>query len=153
MHLAVIGGDGRQVALCALLARQGHRVRCYALEKAALPLKTEQAGCLQSCVYGAEWVLLGVPSEKAGLLNTPLSVQTLSMEELIGVLWPGQTLCGGGFSQQSSLAAVRGGLRVYDLLRRRDYAVGNAALTAEGALALLVQSSGGSLLGSHALVT
>ena len=111
LQLAVIGGDRRQVSLCELLSRQGHRVRCYALEKAALPLKTEQAGCLQSCVYGAEWVLLGVPSEKAGLLNAPLSVQTVSMAELINVLWPGQTLCGGGFSQQSSLAAVRGGVR------------------------------------------
>lgn len=128
-------------------------MRCFALEKAALPLKAEQAGCLQSCVYGADWVLLGVPSEKSGLLNAPLSVQSLSMEELIAALWPGQALCGGGFSQQSSLAAVRGGLRVYDLLRRRDYAVGNAALTAEGALALLVQNSGGSLLGAEVLVT
>lgn len=153
LQVAVIGGDRRQVSLCALLARQGHRVRCYALEKAALPLKTEQAGCLQSCVYGAEWVLLGVPTEKDALLNTPLSVQTVTMEELLAVLWPGQALCGGGFSQKSSLAAVRGGLRVYDLLRRRDYAVGNAALTAEGALALLVQNSGGSLLSSRVLVT
>ena len=151
--VSVIGGDRRQAALCAILAREGCRVRCFALEKAALPLKAEQAGCLESCVYGADWVLLGVPSEKNGLLNTPLSVQSIPMEELIAVLWPGQLLCGGGFSAQSSLAAVRAGARVYDLLRRRDYAVGNAALTAEGAIALLVQNSGGSLLGSHVLVT
>ena len=153
LQVAVIGGDKRQVSLCALLAREGHRVRCFALEKAALPLKAEQAGCLLSCVYGAEWVLLGIPSEKGGTVFAPLSVQTIAMEELLGALWPGQVLCGGGFSAQSSLAAVRGGLRVYDLLRRRDYAVGNAALTAEGALALLVQHSEESLLGSHILVT
>ena len=153
MLVSVIGGDKRQAALCEILAREGCRLRCFALEKAALPLKCEQAGCLESCVYGADWVLLGVPSEKNGLLNTALSVQTVPMEELITVLWPGQLLCGGGFSAASSLAAVRAGARVYDLLRRRDYAVGNAALTAEGAIALLVQNSGGSLLGSHVLVT
>lgn len=153
LQVAVIGGDKRQVSLCALLAREGHRVRCFALEKAALPLRAEQAGCLLSCVYGAEWVLLGIPSEKGGTVFAPLSVQTITMEELLGALWPGQVLCGGGFSAQSSLAAVRGGLRVYDLLRRRDYAVGNAALTAEGALSLLVQNSEESLLGSRVLVT
>ena len=124
LQVAVIGGDKRQVSLCALLAREGHRVRCFALEKAALPLKAEQAGCLLSCVYGAEWVLLGIPSEKGGTVFAPLSVQTIAMEELLGALWPGQVLCGGGFS-----------------------------LTAEGALALLVQHSEESLLGSHILVT
>ena len=120
MQVAVIGGDKRQVSLCALLAREGHRVRCFALEKAALPLKAEQAGCLLSCVYGAEWVLLGIPSEKGGTVFAPLSVQTIAMEELLGALWPGQVLCGGGFSAQSSLAAVRGGLRVYAGLRGQD---------------------------------
>ena len=80
LQVAVIGGDKRQVSLCALLAREGHRVRCFALEKAALPLKAEQAGCLLSCVYGAEWVLLGIPSEKGGTVFAPLSVQTITME-------------------------------------------------------------------------
>lgn len=153
LRFAVIGGDRRQVSLCALLAQQGHRVQCYALEKAALPLSTTRAGCLASCVYGADWVLLGVPAEKDGALNTPLSVEKLTMEELLTAMWPGQTLCGGLFTPESSLAAVRAGMRVYDLMRRRDYTVGNAALTAEGAIALLMQQSEGSLLGSHVLVT
>ena len=48
---------------------------------------------------------------------------------------------------------MRGGLAVYDLLRRRDYTVGNAALTAEGAIALLLRESECSLLSSRILVT
>lgn len=128
-------------------------MRCFALERAELPQGVQKAGCLQGCVYGAEWVLLPVPTEKNGLLRTPLSSEKLPMEELLPVLWPGQVLCGGAFSQESSLQAVRGGLAVYDLLRRRDYTVGNAALTAEGAIALLLQESESSLLGSHILLT
>ena len=128
-------------------------MRCFALEKTELPAGVQKAGCLQGCVYGAEWVFLPVPTEKKGLLLTPLSAETLSMAELLPSLWPGQVLIGGAFSQESSLAAVRGGLAVYDLLRRRDYTVGNAALTAEGAIALLLRESESSLLGSHVLLT
>ena len=36
MKFAVIGGDARAGWLAALLAGEGHSVRCYALEKAAL---------------------------------------------------------------------------------------------------------------------
>lgn len=135
------------------MAREGHSVRCFALEKAETPRGVQKAGCLQGCVYGAEWVFLPVPTEKDGLLRTPLSLEKLPMEELLAALWPGQVLIGGAFSQKSSLAAVRGGLAVYDLLRRRDYTVGNAALTAEGAIALLLRESESSLLSSHVLVT
>jgi len=153
MRFAVIGGDRRAVCLCARIAREGHRVQCCALEKAALPLAVQRSGCLQSCVYRADGVILPVPTEKKGQLLTPLSAETISMPELLGVLWPGQWLFGGGFSQESSLAAVRADVRVFDLLRRRDYTVGNAALTAEGAVALLLRESEESLLSSHVLVT
>ena len=153
MKCSVIGGDRRAACLCARMAREGHSVRCFALEKAEMPRGVQKAGCLQGCVYGAEWIFLPVPTEKDGLLRTPLSLEKLPMEELLPALWPGQVLIGGAFSQESSLAAVRGGLAVYDLLRRRDYTVGNAALTAEGALALLLRESESSLLASHVLVT
>ena len=153
LKCSVIGGDRRAACLSARLLREGHSVRCFALERAELPKGAQRAGCLQGCVYGAEWIFLPVPTEKHGLLLTPLSAETLPMAELLPVLWPGQILIGGAFSQESSLTAVRGGLAVYDLLRRRDYTVGNAALTAEGALALLLQESESSLLSSHVLLT
>ena len=141
LKCSIIGGDRRAACLAARLLREGHSVRCFALEKAELPQGAQRAGCLQGCVYGAEWIFLPVPTEKHGLLLAPLSLETLPMAELLPALWPGQVLIGGAFSQESSLAAVRGGLAVYDLLRRRDYTVGNAALTAEGAIALLLQES------------
>ena len=153
LKCSIIGGDRRAACLAARLLREGHSVRCFALEKAELPQGAQRAGCLQGCVYGAEWIFLPVPTEKCGLLVTPLSLETLPMAELLSALWPGQVLIGGAFSQESSLAAVRGGLAVYDLLRRRDYTVGNAALTAEGAIALLLRESESSLLSSHVLLT
>ena len=153
LKFALIGGDGRAGRLGALLARDGHRVQSFALEKAERRDGVTRAGSLQGCVYGADWVLLGMPAEKKGLLNTPLAVQELSLGELISVMWPGQVLCGGGLSQESRLAAVRAGLTVCDLLARRDFSVGNAAVTAEGAIGLLLQNGERCLWGSHVLVT
>ena len=73
MKFAVIGGDRRAVLLCSMLARDGHRVQSFALEKAELPGEIPKAGCLQGCVYGADCVILPVPAE-----NTSTSYPYLS---------------------------------------------------------------------------
>ena len=153
MKCAVIGGDARAGWLAALLNADGHTVRSFALEKAALPQRVIQCSSLAACVYGADWVIVGLPAEKNGQLTAPLSVQKIQTEELLTALWPGQTLCGGRISQATSLAAVRAGLQVCDLMARRDFTAGNAALTAEGALGLLIRESPRSLWRGRALVT
>ena len=153
MKFAVIGGDARAGWLAALLNGDGHTVRCFALEKAALPQRILQCSSVEACVYGADWVIVGIPAEKNGGLNTPLSLHKLRMEELLTALWPGQTLCGGVFGQALSLAVVRAGLSVCDLMARRDFTVGNAVLTAEGAVGLLIRESPRSLWKGKALVT
>lgn len=152
LKFAVLGGDSRSAILSRMLVQDGHRVLTYCLEKADLPPEVPSAGCLQAAVYGADAVLLPVPAEKAGMLNIPLSAQSLGMEELIAVMWPGQLLCGGRLSSKTSLAAVRSGLRVADLMQRRDFTVGNAAITAEGAIHRLMEASSRCLMGSHVLL-
>ena len=66
LKFAVIGGDARAGWLAALLGGDGHTVRCYALEKAALPQRVLQCSSLEACVYGADWVIVGIPAEKSG---------------------------------------------------------------------------------------
>ena len=83
----------------------------------------------------------------------PLSVQHIRTEELLTALWPGQTLCGGRLGRDTALGAVRAGLSVCDLMTRRDFTVGNAALTAEGAVGLLIRESPRSLWKGRALIT
>lgn len=153
MKFAVIGGDRRSELLCSLLARDGHRVYSYALERSELPKEVPKAGCLQGCVYGADWVLLPTPAERGGLINAPSAAEELPTEELIATLWPGQVLCGGGLSRDSCLSAIRAGLIVEDLMQRRGFTASNAALTAEGAVGLLIQGSPRSLWRSAVLVT
>lgn len=152
MKYAVVGGDRRAAILCALLARDGHRVCCYALERADIPQEAVKTGCLQGCVYGADCVILPVPSEKGGLLNTPLSDSVLSMREVLETLWPGQIVVGGRLSDESCALAIREKLSIEDIMLRPDFTVGNAALTAECALGRLMDESGSALAGSNVLV-
>ena len=152
MRFAVIGGDKRTEHLAAQLLRDGHRLRSFALERAALPPEISRESCLQSCVYGADCVLLPLPAERGGRLNAPLSAEELGMPALIEALWPGQLLIGGGLQEETVTAALRGGLRVADLLRQPALAVGNAALTAEGAIGRLIEHSERALWGGRALV-
>jgi dipicolinate synthase subunit A len=153
VKFAVIGGDARAGWLAALLAADGHMVRGFALERAALPQRVMQCSSLTAAVYGADWVIVGLPAEKNGELLAPLSVQRIRTEELLTALWPGQTLCGGRIGQGAALAAVRAGLQVCDLMGRRDFTAGNAALTAEGAVGVLIRESPRSLWKGRALVT
>lgn len=153
MKFAVVGGDTRSALLCGALLRDGHKVHSFALEKADLPEEVPKASCLQSCVYAADCVVLPTPAEQAGLLNAPLSTQTLRMQELIASLWKGQILCGGRLSDASCLAAAKAKLHVEDIMQRQEFVVGNAAITAEGALALLMADSQKTLWQSRALIT
>lgn len=153
LKFAIVGGDDRSALLCSLLFRDGHRVHSFALEKAELPGEIPKAGCLQGCVYGADWVILPTPAERSGLINAPYAAEGLTIEELLGAMWPGQVLCGGALSRESSLAAIRAGLCVQDLMQRRGFTVGNAAVTAEGAIELMMRSSDRTLWRSPVLVT
>lgn len=152
MRYAIVGGDRRAALLARQLWREGQRVHSFALEKAELPAEIPKDTSLQSCAYGADCVILPVPSEKGGYLNAPLTLRPIAMEELFGALWPGQLVCGGRFSGESVTAALRAGLRIEDLLRRPDFAVSNAAITAEGAIGLLLRESEKTLLHSRCLV-
>ena len=151
MKFAVVGGDIRSVLLAESLLKDGHRVWCYALEKAELSGNVK-AGCLPSCVYGADCIVLPVPAESGGKVNAPLSTVRIEMRELISALWPGQLLCGGKLEDETKESTERGGIRVCDLLCDPLYAAMNAALTAEAAIALLVENSDGALFGSRALL-
>ena len=153
MKVAVIGGDRRSVLLAGLLQREGDRLRSYALERAELPEGMARSEHLQAALYGADAVILPIPAEKGGLLNAPYARLPCRMEEVTEALWPGQLVFGGAFSEQLRLWAASHGVQLVDWMRRPGFVIGNAALTAEGTVGLLLQESERSLFGSRVLVS
>lgn len=153
MKFAVIGGDKRSALLCTLLRRDGHRVSTYAMERAELPEEIPKESCIQSAVYAADCVILPLPTEKGGVLNAPYSDFKIAPRELIPALWPGQLLFGGKLDDEFCADASAANLFVTDIMRDADFSAGNAAVTAECALALLIDANEKSLYNSRVLVT
>ena len=54
------------------------------------------------------------------------------MAEVCGALWPGQILCAGKLGDAATACAIEAGTQVEDIMLRQNFAVGNAAITAEG---------------------
>ena len=152
MKFAVIGGDKRSVLLTTLLLRDGHRVTTFAMEKASLPAEIPKSGSLQSCAYGADCIVLPVPAETGGIISAPYAAEPLTADSILPALWSGQIVCGGKLSEPFCAQCALAGIHTEDILRRSEFAAGNAALTAEGAIELLLRHSERSLMKSRVLI-
>ena len=147
MNFAMFGGDERSVRLCRLLRTDGHQVRVCALEHSL----EESLTAPQAALEHAQAVILPLPCQRGGVLTAPLSDLRLPMEELLGLIPAGTPVYAGRAEDIAPLCRALG-LPLRDYFAREDLAVCNAALTAEGALALLLQESPRALAGSRVLI-
>ena len=138
MVFALLGGDDRSDRLGRLLRADGHTVRAFALER-ALPECCPDA---RAAVEGADCVLLPLPCEREGVLYAPLSALRVPAAPLLDAAAPGTPVFAGKPSEPLRSACRRQGLPLTDYLRREEFALRNAELTAEGALALLLEGEG-----------
>lgn len=148
MTFALLGGDGRCVCLAELLRADGHTVRPFALEAALPDCVPEPADALA----GVDCVLLPIPCERCGALNAPFSAVRRPIPPLSALCAPGTRVFAGGAGEELRSACRRGGLPLTDWLRREDFALLGAELTAEGAVALLMQGDG-ALRGQRVLLS
>ena len=147
MIFSVLGGDDRFCRLCRLLRADGHTVRAFALER-GLPDSLPDAA---AAVGGADCVLLPLPCDSDGVLRAPLSDLRVPLPQLLTAAAPGTHVFAGKAPEALRSACRRGGLPLTDYLHREDFALRNAALTAEGALSILLQGDG-ALRGSRILI-
>ena len=147
MIFAILGGDDRSVRLARLLRGDGHTVRPFALEQALPDAYPDPAEALR----GAEAVLLPLPAQRGGKLNAPFSAGIHAAPELLRHAAPGTpVICGVPDAALRERCRERG-LPLFDLMERESFVARNAALTAEGTLALLAQGPG-AILGRRILV-
>ncbi len=150
MKFAVIGGDFRFAEACSLLNASGHEVAPFALELA------EGVNCVQNlgeALHGTDCVLLPLPvCAQRGLLNTPLSTGEYAIEDIFSAIEPRSLVAAGKVDERTRACAERYGLNLVDYLKREELAVYNAAATAEGAIALIMQNTSITLWRSHVLV-
>lgn len=135
MRFALLGGDRRCLYLYELLKADGHTVVPVAME-AVLP---DCAPDSAAAVAAADGVLLPIPCQKQGGLFAPFSAEKRAISPLLAAASPGARVFAGGAGEEVRAACRRGGLPLTDYLRREDFALSNADITAEGALARLME--------------
>lgn len=148
MKYEIIGGDERLYHLAKQLEAEGNEVVCMGLEKAENDIK--KCGGIEK----ADCYILPVPVEgkRAGMLNAVLSDREINLHEILFDIPDGSLVLGGKISGRIRNSSECRGLELYDYMQRPGFTVGNAALTAEAALWLLMNESGQSLYGKKALI-
>jgi len=135
----IAGGDLRSVYLAKALAKEGYEVKVFAIEKAKLP---ENIGTIEKPedFENAENIILPLPCcNSEGFLKTPLSDSEIPLPKILEHLKKGAVLMGGLLPEDFVISAKEKGIRTFDYYYREEFAVRNAALTAEAAAAKLME--------------
>ena len=142
MDIVFLGGDKRQLYAARELS---HYFTIY-----ALGLGDEFPAPQGECAAA----VLPIPVTRDGAnFNAPLSPQAIPINGAERYIQSGAAVFAGGCPPALCALCEKRALRLYDLLSDEDFALKNAQLTAESAIALLAQSTDGSVYGARALVT
>ena len=135
----IAGGDLRSVYLAKALIKEGYDVSVFALGEANLPKEAKQIENPNE-FEKAENIILPLPcSDGEGFLKTAFSKQKIKLSEIVEHLPKNSVLMGGLLPEEVVSAAEEKGISVFDYYYREEFAVRNAALTAEAAAATLME--------------
>lgn len=135
----IAGGDLRSVYLAKSLIKEGHEVKVFALEGTNLPENAEYIEKIEE-FEKAKTVILPLPcSDGEGFLKTAFSKERIKLFEIVEHLQKGSVLMGGLLPEEIVSMAEKRGVSVCDYYFREEFAVRNAALTAEAAAATLME--------------
>ncbi len=136
----IAGGDLRSVYLAKALIKEGHEVKIFALEGADLPEKAELINNIEE-FEKAKNVILPLPcSDGEGFLKAPLSKEKIKISKIVEHLSEGSVLMGGIIPEEIILSAEKQKIMIFDYYYREEFAVRNAALTAEAAAAIVMET-------------
>ena len=147
MHqtILILGGDERQAHLAALLRGRGLLVL-----RPALPCED---AVLAETVCRCRGVLLPYPVSRDGVFVSGAPDRAFRLDAVLTALTNGQWVVGGGFSPAQCAALDRAGVRWLDCTHSEMFLSAYAALTAQGALRLLLCSTDDDLCAAQYLIT
>ncbi|MHB1154170.1 MAG: dipicolinate synthase subunit DpsA [Eubacteriales bacterium] len=160
IKIGFVGGDMRQSAAAAFLARRGYECAVFGLEP-DLKLYTladnseggiTRSTSLSGALTGAVMVVLPLPCTNDGIrVNCPAGCD-IRLADVFGLLTPSQIATGGRLNENIHKLAESAGVKIYDYYEREELAVGNSVPTVEGAVAIAMAELPITLHGSRALI-
>lgn len=153
VSFGIVGGDKRQLYLARSLKEDGFELYLHGLDglegAEEFPVLT-----LEEMGRHCQVVLLPLPATRDGVtLNAPFSKEPILLNDQFAEAFQGCQVLGGMVSKVRGSSSLWEGISLEDYYQREELTLGNAFLTAEGAVALAVQEYPGALGGSHCLVT
>ena len=149
----IVGGDQRQIYLARSIAADGYPVWISCLENGKEAAGLPAAG-LKELLDRCSVVIRPLPVTRNGkTLNTPFSEEEIVLDDSFASLFLGKTVYGGMMEKLYRSSEVWGKLDSHDYYAREELMVGNAFLTAEGAIGMAIREFDGALNGSRCLVT
>lgn len=149
----LLGGDRRQLYLARLLREDGGTVLLHGLEKLE---GAQEFPCvsLEELCARSQRVLLPLPATRDGkTLYAPFGEEPIALDDTLAARLKGRMVLGGMVEKLRQASHLWESVELLDYFQREELTVGNAFLTAEGALALAIENWPGGLAGSHCLVT
>ena len=155
LTVAIVGGDRRMLYAARSLAARGYGVRFFSPDGAIseagfgdVPLAS-----LGECLGGAGAVVLPLPASRdGGTVWCPLVSASPTVGEVFSLIPDGALVFAGKVTRCVADAARERGIGVIDYYADEGFLIKNAALTAEGALAVILTELPRSLAGSKAAV-
>ena len=141
----LLAGDGRMRSLLHLLQEAG--------ETAVHLSVCRSPAALQAHIAAADTVVLPIPVSKDGAYLQSAGEECILLSDVFEALQPGQRVFGGGFSAQQMREIASHGAAAVDFLRNDPFVLRNAALTAQGALRLILEHTNVPLPGLSVLIT
>ncbi len=149
----ILGGDQRQLYLARSIAADGYPVYISCLEEGEGAEKLPSVE-LEELPSRCSTVILPLPATRDGkYLNTALSWKKVPLDDRFAALFLTKTVYGGMMEKLFESSEVWESVTAYDYYAREELMVGNAFLTAEGAVGVAIQEYEGALNGSRCLVT
>lgn len=150
-RFTVIGGDNRNIKLAYLLARDGHRVGAYGLEKGDISIY--QYKKLDEAISNADIIIGPLPMTRdRNNFNAPYSVKMINIDEVISLLSEHQIFTAGKIDKNFLLKAKKRGINFQDYFAREEMQVLNAVPTAEGAIQIAMEHMDITLHNSKSMV-
>ncbi len=149
----ILGGDQRQIYLARSIAKDGYPVYICCLEEGegAEELPSVE---LSELPGKCGTVILPLPATRDGkYLNTALSQKKVPLDDGFASLFLTKNVYGGMMEKLYCSSEIWGSVNAFDYYSREELMVGNAFLTAEGAVGVAIQEYEGAINGSRCLVT
>ena len=149
----VIGGDKRMQFLASSIAADGHPVCVTGFEKLGECYGAARVG-LEALIHKSDVILLPLPATRDGkTVNAPYSETPIALDDAFLERMRGKTVYGGMLQKLTAGSALWQEIGVEDYYRREELTVGNAILTAEGAIGVAIREFPGAVNGAKCLVT